>query len=227
MDALVELRDVSKQFPFQGKGSFTVLQSVSLKIVPEISVSITGESGSGKSTLLHLIGGLERPSSGHIFWKNRPIDRDSINQKAVLRRGFMSFVFQSANLIPELTVLENVLFALRILKNPIEKADKIRSQQLLEQLGIAHCANQIPEYLSGGERQRTAIARALITNPQILIADEPTGNLDEANARNVIALLRDLCRENHAALLLVTHNLAFTQLLDQSYRLCDHTLIVC
>lgn len=225
MGVLVELQNVSKQFALPSRGSVEVLRGVSLQIPPNTSISITGESGSGKSTLLHLIGGLDQPSEGHILWNGRTIDHNSINQNAKLRRGFMSFVLQSANLIPEFTALENVLFALRILQGTLKKGDEMRAQKLLDQLGVLYCEGKNPANLSGGERQRIAIARALITNPQILIADEPTGNLDEVNAQNVMRLLRQLCQENGASLLLVTHNPEFAQQLDRSYQLCDHTLI--
>lgn len=225
MGVLVELQNVSKQFALPIRGSVEVLRGVSLQIPPNTSISITGESGSGKSTLLHLIGGLDQPSEGHILWNGRTIDHNSINQNAKLRRGFMSFVLQSANLIPEFTALENVLFALRILQGTLKKGDETRAQKLLDQLGVLYCEGKNPANLSGGERQRVAIARALMTNPQILIADEPTGNLDEVNAQNVMRLLRQLCQENGASLLLVTHNPEFAQQLDRSYQLCDHTLI--
>lgn len=225
MGVLVELQNVSKQFALPSRGSVEVLRGVSLQIPKNTSISITGESGSGKSTLLHLIGGLDQPSEGHILWNGRTIDHNSINQNAKLRRGFMSFVLQSANLIPEFTALENVLFALRILQGTLKKGDEMRAQKLLDQLGVLYCEGKNPANLSGGERQRIAIARALMTNPQILIADEPTGNLDEVNAQNVMRLLRQLCQENGASLLLVTHNPEFAQQLDRSYQLCDHTLI--
>ena len=135
-------------------------------------------------------------------------------------------IFQSANLFPELNAIENVLFPIRIFGERV-KDYKSKANQLLEQLHISHCAKQIPEYLSGGERQRVAIARALIAQPKLIIADEPTGNLDEENATNVIQMLCSLCKENDSSLLLVTHNLAFTKLMDVNYKVHNRHLSPC
>lgn len=224
MDPLVELKNVSKCFSLSSKRDLCVLENISLAIGPQSLIGIIGESGSGKSTLLNLVGGLDNPSSGHIFFNNCDVSALSINKKATLRKHFISFIFQSANLFPELTAIENVLFPIRIFGERVSDY-KPKAKQLLEQLHIAHCAKEIPEYLSGGERQRIAIARALISRPKLIIADEPTGNLDEENASNVIQLLCALCRENHSALLLVTHNLAFTKFMDANYKIHDRHLL--
>ncbi|MDR2794164.1 MAG: ABC transporter ATP-binding protein [Holosporaceae bacterium] len=202
-----------------------VLQGISLAVESQQTVSISGESGSGKSTLLHLIGGLDSPFSGSIFWKEKQITGLSIDQLAALRQNFMGFIFQSSNLIPELTALENILFPVRIAHKNLSHY-RSKAMDLLHHLHIPKQAKQIPEKLSGGERQRVAIARALILDPELVVADEPTGNLDEKNATAAIELLLKLCREFHSSLIFVTHNVSFARKMQQSLTLKSGSLHV-
>lgn len=221
---VIDLQNVSKLFPNPSGSVTSVLQDVSLSIFSQETISIVGASGSGKSTLLNLVGGLSSPTQGAIFWNQQRVDQFSNNQRSSLRRNFISFVFQTANLLPELTAFENILFPLRILNKKI-KDFYTATDTLLRQLQIEKCRDQIPENLSGGERQRVAIARALVTQPKLVIADEPTGNLDEQNAHNVIHLLLDLCHQSKTSLLLVTHNPLFAKMMDRSFLLRNGQLV--
>jgi ABC-type lipoprotein export system ATPase subunit len=215
---LVALQNVSKYFLTPNGQTIPVIQNISLEIAPGQTMSITGESGSGKSTLLNIIGGLERSTAGSVFWKEKCISEASVDQCAALRQNFIGFIFQASNLIPELTALENVLLPARIAKKDLKEC-KYLAEALFQKLAIAPLKNRIPSSLSGGERQRVAIARALILRPELVIADEPTGNLDENNAAIAIELLLELCREYHSALLLVTHNLQFVKKMQRSFTL--------
>ncbi|MDR1303421.1 MAG: ABC transporter ATP-binding protein [Puniceicoccales bacterium] len=215
---LAALKNVSKYFPSPNGQTTPVLQNISLEIASGQTVSITGESGSGKSTLLNIIGGLEKPTVGSVFWKGKYISEASVDQCAALRQNFIGFIFQASNLIPELTALENVLLSACIAKKDLKRC-KCLAEALFQRLAIAPLKNRIPANLSGGERQRIAIARALMLRPELVIADEPTGNLDENNAAIAIELLLELCREYRSALLLVTHNPRFVKKMQQSFAL--------
>ncbi|MDR2812605.1 MAG: ABC transporter ATP-binding protein [Puniceicoccales bacterium] len=216
LSPIVSLENISQQFHSPDGQIVSVLQNIFFAIEPNQTVSISGESGSGKSTLLHLIGGLDVPSSGSILWKGKYTSGLSIDQLAAQRQSFMGFIFQNPNLIPELTVLENILLPIRIAGKNLQHYLP-RSVDLLHQLHIHKQTKQIPEKLSGGERQRVAIARALILNPELIVADEPTGNLDEKNANITIELLLNLCQKYHSALILVTHNITLAQKMQQSF----------
>ncbi len=173
-----------------------------LSIAAGESVSIRGESGSGKSTLLNLLAALDTPDSGEVIWAGR-------NSAGMDRRAtFLGMVFQSFYLIPELDALQNVLMARRMVGR-IGSADKQRAADLLKRVGLTERAHHLPAQLSGGERQRVAVARALMNSPQLILADERTGNLDEKTGDAVIELLLGLCAETKTALILVTHNAAY------------------
>ena len=186
-----------------GDRRIAVLREVSLEVAAGESVSIRGESGSGKSTLLNLLSGLDAPDSGTIEWGGAApaVDR---------RAKFLGMVFQSFYLIPELNAEQNVLMAARMVRTPTAAA-RARTKALLARVGLAERATHLPAQLSGGERQRVAVARALLNSPQLLLADEPTGNLDEQTGNAVVELLLELCRESRTALVLVTHNAAHAQ----------------
>ncbi|MDR1435414.1 MAG: ABC transporter ATP-binding protein [Puniceicoccales bacterium] len=215
---IISLENISKHFSSPNGQSIPVLQDISLAIEPNQMVSIRGESGCGKSTLLQIIGGLDRSSSGSIFWKEKCISGLSVDRLASLRQNFIGFIFQGSNLIPELTVLENILFPVHMAGKK-QTSHRKKAQFLLQKLSISSLENRIPAALSGGERQRVAIARALILNPEVVIADEPTGNLDEKNAAAVMALLMELCKESHSSLILVTHSMLFAQKMERSFGL--------
>jgi predicted ABC-type transport system involved in lysophospholipase L1 biosynthesis ATPase subunit len=186
-----------KNFP-SGERQIEVLRGVDLAVSAGESVAVRGESGCGKSTLLNLISGLDTPDAGTLTWAGQPPRTDR-------RAAFLGMVFQSFYLIPELDALDNVLMAARILRPP-GPAERARAADLLARVGLSARATHLSTQLSGGERQRVAVARALMNSPQLLLADEPTGNLDERTGDAVIELLLELCRETRTALVLVTHN---------------------
>lgn len=184
-----------------GERRLEVLRDVTLSVGDGESVSIRGESGSGKSTLLHLLAGLDTPDSGRVVWSG------STDTAAARRASFLGMVFQSFYLIPELDALGNVLMAARI-AGKVGDAERKRAKELLGRVGLAERADHLPSQLSGGERQRVAVARALMNSPRLILADEPTGNLDEKTGDSIIDLLLSLCAEQRIALVLVTHNAA-------------------
>ncbi|ACB75368.1 ABC transporter ATP-binding protein [Opitutus terrae] len=194
---VLSARGLTKSY-LSGTRRIEVLRGVDLDVFAGESVAIRGESGSGKSTLLNLLSGLDAPDAGTLVWPGGRIDADR-------RARFLGIVFQSFYLIPELNALENVLMAARILKAP-GRAERERARALLARVGLASREDHLPAQLSGGERQRVALARALMNSPQLLLADEPTGNLDEHTGDAVIELLLGLCAETKTALVLVTHN---------------------
>jgi len=202
-DAILTARGLRKSY-LSGDRRLEVLNGVDLDVAKGESVSIRGESGSGKSTLLQLLAGLDAPDAGTLAWA------DSADTGTKRRATFLGIVFQSFYLIPELNARENVLMARRILGG-IDAAARTRADELLAKVGLTERATHLPSQLSGGERQRVAVARALMNSPRLLLADEPTGNLDERTGEAVIELLLSLCAETQTALVLVTHNAAHAQ----------------
>lgn len=202
-DAILTARGLCKSY-LSGDRRLEVLNGVDLDVAKGESVSIRGESGSGKSTLLQLLAGLDAPDAGTLAWAG------SADTGTKRRATFLGIVFQSFYLIPELNARENVLMARRILGG-IDAAARARADELLAKVGLTERATHLPSQLSGGERQRVAVARALMNSPQLLLADEPTGNLDERTGEAVIELLLSLCAETQTALVLVTHNAAHAQ----------------
>ena len=214
---ILEARDVRKTF-ISGTRPIKVLRGVSLEISAGESVSIRGESGSGKSTLLHLLARLDEPDTGSITWGG------AAKLPASARATFLGMVFQSFYLIPEMDALANVLMAARI-RGGVDAKAKARAMDLLGKVGLADRASHLPGQLSGGERQRVAVARALMNNPQLLLADEPTGNLDEKTGDSVIDLLLSLCAETDTALVLVTHNAHHAKRCSRELVLRDGALV--
>ncbi|MEM1976695.1 MAG: ABC transporter ATP-binding protein [Nitrososphaerota archaeon] len=188
-----------------GKVEVPALRGLSLEIKRGEHVAIMGPSGSGKSTFLHLAGALDRPTKGRVLIEGRDPSRMSDEELSRLRNGLIGFVFQTFNLIPRLTALENVMLPLAI--KGVNGEERVRrAREALERVGLAHRINHRPMELSGGEQQRVAIARAIVTNPRIILADEPTGNLDSASAAEVVELLTRLNRDLGITLVVVTHN---------------------
>ncbi len=200
-----------------GDRRIEVLRGADLTIAPGESVSIRGESGSGKSTLLHLFAGLDAPDAGTLAWGGSP---DTGPRR---RAAFLGMVFQAFYLIPEIDAYANVLMARRI-QGRIDAGAKARARELLTRVGLAERGHHLPTELSGGERQRVAVARALMNFPRLLLADEPTGNLDEGSGDAVIDLLLSLCRETGTALVLVTHNAAYARKAARQYLLREGQL---
>lgn len=213
--AMIETKSVIKKVN-TSEGELQILHPISFTVRPGESVAIIGASGSGKSTLLGLLAGLDEVSGGHIMIDGEPLHSMGEEQRARLRGDKVGFIFQSFMLVQSLTALENIMLPAEIagLSNP-----KKRAQKILEQVGLEHRASHFPNQLSGGEQQRVAIARAFITNPKILFADEPTGNLDSANSTKVENLLFDLNKESNTTLILVTHDNELAQRCQRQLRM--------
>jgi lipoprotein-releasing system ATP-binding protein len=203
-EPLIRLAHVTKSF-VQGEETITVLREVCLDIEKGASVAIVGASGSGKSTLLHLIAGLDTPSSGRILFQGRDISKLNEMERARMRGACMGFVFQFHHLLPEFTTLENVAMPALIAGTSLAQA-MARARECLEDVGLGHRLHHRVTTLSGGERQRAAIARALLQRPQILLADEPTGNLDARTGESIHELMLRLNAQHGMTLIVVTHN---------------------
>ena len=201
---ILSCRELIKTFP-SGDRTIEVLNGVDLHLDRGESVSIRGESGSGKTTLLSVLAGLEQPDSGDLLWSGEDAFAMSADVMARTRGGFIGLVFQAFYLIPELNAFENVLISRRMLGS-LNRSFRDRARMLLDRVGLTERFNHLPPQLSGGERQRVALARALMNAPEVVLADEPTGNLDEATGNNVIDALIRLCQEDGVSLILVTHN---------------------
>ena len=203
-DLVLACYNVSRTYQ-DGKLKVDVIQNLDLEVKPGESVSIVGASGSGKSTLLHIMGGLDTPSSGEVRLMGQPLKDVSQKDLGLLRNQHLGFVYQFHHLLPEFTALENVKMPLLIGKVNKAEAEK-RAIEMLEKVGLGSRIDHRPSELSGGERQRAAIARALVTQPKCLLADEPTGNLDRKNAQNVLDMMLDLKNELGTSLIVVTHD---------------------
>jgi putative ABC transport system ATP-binding protein len=219
---VIDLRNVSKKF--DGKREVIALQSIDLHIPKGDMVSIVGPSGSGKSTLLNLIGGLDRPTSGEISIDNANLSGLSDDDLTRVRRDKIGFVFQFFNLLPTLTCVENVSLPLHLRGWP-RKRIRDRAVELLTLVGLAHRLEHLPEELSGGERQRVAIARALSIYPPILLADEPTGNLDTHTGADILTLFHDLHARLGATILMVTHDRAVAESCARTISMRDGELV--
>ena len=211
---LLRVNNVAKSFE-TGEGTLTVLRGVSLDLNSGKSLALTGESGSGKSTLLYLIGGLDVPDEGRIEILGQDIANLDDPQRAALRRGTVGVVFQQFNLIPSLNVAANLSFHARLSGSE----DKSWTEHLVHYLGLGSLLDRFPEQLSGGQQQRVAIGRTLAARPALVLADEPTGNLDEATADVVMNLLLELVQESGAGLLMVTHSVRLAKRLDHQVHL--------
>jgi putative ABC transport system ATP-binding protein len=201
--ALIEIEGISKVFNNEEVETIA-LQDVSFTIERGEFVSIMGPSGSGKSTLLQILGFLDDPTSGDYRFNGTSWKDYSRDDLARLRNKSMGFVFQSFNLLPRTTVLDNVKLPLWYSSIPESKWDRI-AKDVIESVGLSHRSTHVPSQLSGGEKQRAAIARALVVNPEVIFADEPTGNLDTKSGRNIMSILQDLHREQHHTVILITH----------------------
>ncbi|QTO01080.1 lipoprotein-releasing ABC transporter ATP-binding protein LolD [Aggregatibacter sp. 2125159857] len=220
--ALLSCQNVSK-FYQEGTQQTEVLKQVSFSMQPSELVAIVGSSGSGKSTLLHTLGGLDQPSSGEVFIKGQSLQQMTPNALAKLRNQYLGFVYQFHHLMADFTALENVMMPMLIgQQNKTEAQD--RAEQILSAVGLQHRISHRPSALSGGERQRVAIARALVNNPALVLADEPTGNLDHKTTESIFELIQQLNQEKQIAFLLVTHDLNLAEKLNRRLIMQDGVL---
>lgn len=203
-DAVLEAIGIRKSFR-SGEKRIDVLRGVDLKLLRGESLSIRGSSGSGKTTLIHILAGLEPGDSGSLAWEGGVVEAGRHGRMAKKRSTFIGMVFQSFYLIPEMDALNNVLMPARIAGQPIGRARE-RARDLLGRVGLAKRMDHLPSQLSGGEMQRVAVARSLMNRPRVILADEPTGNLDEVTAGGIMDLLLQVCAEEEASLVLVTHS---------------------
>ena len=217
---LLELKDITKSFSGVD-GDVEVLRGVSLGLDAGQTLALTGESGSGKSTILHISAGLEVPDGGSLHLEGVEINGLGEAERANLRRSEIGIVFQQFNLIPSLTVEANIGFQASL----AGRRDKTFESELVEELGLSDQLKQYPESLSGGQQQRVAIARALAVRPKLLLADEPTGNLDENTASAVLTAMLDLVGRTGAALMVVTHSAALAEKMDRRARLKGGVLL--
>ena len=219
---MIALDHVSKTF--EGKRHVTALDDVNLSIEPGEMVSVIGPSGSGKSTLLNLVGGLDRPTSGHVRIDDETLSALTDDGLTRVRRDKIGFIFQFFNLLPTLTCLENVGLPLHLRGWPRQKVDE-RSRELLTLVQLGHRMNHLPEELSGGERQRVAIARALSIYPPIILADEPTGNLDTHTGEEILSLVRDLHTRFRSTVVIVTHDMNVAESCPRTIALRDGRVV--
>ncbi|MCB1605033.1 MAG: ABC transporter ATP-binding protein [Gammaproteobacteria bacterium] len=220
MKAILQASNINKQFKIENQ-SIEILKNVSFQINQGEFVAIMGKSGSGKSTLLSILAGLDQPDSGSVKLDQLELTNLTENQLAQSRQQDIGFVFQSFYLIPTLTVEENIAFPLQINRS----FDAKRVDELIEKVGLRDRKKSFPHQLSGGEKQRTAIARALINQPKILFADEPTGNLDEKNAESVLNLLIELQKEFQTSLVVVTHDAGIANRADRVIEIHDGKIL--
>lgn len=217
---LLEVKSISKTY---GSGNTAVhaLRNATFSVPKGEYVAIVGESGSGKSTLLNMIGALDTPTSGKVYIDGKDIFGMKERNLTVFRRRNIGFIFQSFNLIPELTVEQNIIFPILL---DYQKPDKKYLEELLTVLNLKERRHHLPNQLSGGQQQRVAIGRALITRPSLILADEPTGNLDTQNSSEVIALLKEASRKYEQTIIMITHNRSIAQSADRILKVSDGVL---
>lgn len=217
---LLEVNNICKTYG-SGETAVHALKKVSFSVPKGEYVAIVGESGSGKSTLLNMIGALDTPTSGKVVIGGKEIFSMNDNRLTVFRRRNIGFIFQAFNLIPELTVEQNIIFPVLL---DYQKPDRKYLEELLTVLNLKKRRNHLPSQLSGGQQQRVAIGRALITRPSLILADEPTGNLDTQNSSEVIALLKEASRKYEQTIIMITHNRSIAQSADRILQVSDGVL---
>ena len=224
MTAILTGNNITKTYQ-DGKTTTNVLNHLDISINSGERIAIVGTSGSGKSTLLHILGGLDVPTSGEVWLHGQRINDLNETQRGELRNQHLGFIYQFHHLLAEFTAIENVAMPLLMRKSGPIAVARQQSIELLEKVGLGHRLTHRPGELSGGERQRVAIARALVTKPSLILADEPTGNLDYANAQAVFEILSELQKDFDTALLMVTHDRQLAQLADKQLALQNGTWV--
>jgi lipoprotein-releasing system ATP-binding protein len=212
---ILEARNVHKSFK-QGPVTLEVLQGINIAIATGERIAIVGASGSGKTTLLQILGGLDRPTGGHVLVDGKDIHEQTEQERGSLRNRALGFVYQFHHLLPEFSALENVAMPLLVRRLRVAEA-RAKARRLLDRVGLGQRLDHRPDQLSGGERQRAAVARALVTDPKIVLADEPTGNLDGTNAESVFALMLELNRELGTSLIVVTHDMRLASRMERIF----------
>jgi len=223
MSDFIEVHEVKKSY-WLGKEHIPVLKGINLQVKKGEFLLVLGPSGVGKSTFLHLLGALDRPSSGEILYDGCPLSRWSDQELAAFRNRTIGFVFQFHHLLPEFTALENTMMPALIARFPREKARK-EAESILAELDLSSRLHHRPAELSGGEQQRVAVARALVTNPGVILADEPTGNLDRENSQGIFQLLQRLNRERGLTIIMVTHNEGYCSGVHRTLRMVDGRIL--
>jgi putative ABC transport system ATP-binding protein len=223
MGAFIELRALSKGY-LEGGDRHVVLAGVDQTFSQGEIVALLGRSGSGKSTLLNLLAGIDLPDSGQVLVSGQVVNELSEHERTLFRRR-VGFVFQFFNLVPTLTVEENVLLPLELAHGKLTAEDRQRTEELLGRVGLADRKEAFPDRLSGGEQQRVAVVRALVHRPELLLADEPTGNLDRDIGQQVLDLLVALCRETGSTLVMATHSREAADIADRVFQIEDHRLV--
>lgn len=219
--AILETKDLKKIYG-SGENEIHALDGVSISVEEGEFVAIVGTSGSGKSTLLNMLGGLDRPTSGSVVVRGKELMQMKDEQLTIFRRRNVGFVFQNYNLLPILNVYENIVYPIEI---DGKKVDKEFVRQIIHNLGLERKLKNMPNNLSGGQQQRVAIARALATKPAIILADEPTGNLDSKTSMDVILLMQSISREFNQTILMITHNEEIAQMADRIIRIEDGKVV--
>ena len=217
---LLEVKSISKTYG-SGEAAVHALKDVSFSVPKGEFIAVVGESGSGKSTLLNMLGALDTPSSGKVFIDGNDIFKMKESQLTVFRRRNIGFIFQAFNLIPELTVEQNIIFPVLL---DYQKPNTEHLEELLTVLGLKERRDHLPSQLSGGQQQRVAIGRALLTHPSLILADEPTGNLDSQNSSEVIALLKSAARNYKQTIVMITHSPSIARSADRMLKVSDGTL---
>ncbi|MBY7735226.1 lipoprotein-releasing ABC transporter ATP-binding protein LolD [Francisella philomiragia] len=222
-DIVLSCKNVSKSYT-EFKTDIAILKNVNLEINKGEKVAILGLSGSGKTTLLNVLGGLDKCSSGEVMLMGKRFDNQSVNKRAKMRNKHLGFIYQLHHLLPEFTAIENVMIPLAITKKYTKKESIKLANEILTKVGLEHRAHHKPAELSGGERQRVAIARALVTNPNCILADEPTGNLDSQRSESIFALMQQLSDDFGTSFVIVTHDERLASRMNKIYRLVDGEL---
>ena len=218
-EIIYKAQNIKKTY-VEGKVKTQVLKGVNLEICKDEITAIIGQSGSGKSTLLHILGTLDTPDTGSLEFKGTELLKLSNQKKAQFRNLNLGFVYQFHHLLGDFTALENVMMPLLIANVPVKEA-KLKAKEYLQKVGLSHRVNFRPNELSGGERQRVAIARAIVNKPNLILADEPTGNLDAQNAQEVFSIFSHLVKTEHVAVVMVTHDQNLASKCDKIYKMID------